>query len=184
LVVNEKRAGLKNLHLVNLLPTAIRPLPFYLHGLRAHRGPYTLRIPKSDTTHVGIGYLLPQALSRRLTDGRLPKGLRVAKLSAADLARIKTHWLRTEMRGETSWEHFLKTFDVKRQFSVDAASKGVELPLDVKKGEREDVMLLVRTGDLKRAPVGPLASLTLLQCTAAGEVLGGSTFVFKRRPMQ
>jgi hypothetical protein len=56
----------------------------------------------------------------------------------------------------------------------------LDLPVEIKAGAREDVMLLLRTGDLKTAPKGPLATLTLVQAAADGQVVGGSTFVFKR----
>jgi hypothetical protein len=39
LVTTEKRAGLKNLHVVNLLRDKVYPFPFYLHGVRAIRNP-------------------------------------------------------------------------------------------------------------------------------------------------
>jgi len=95
------------------------------------------------------------------------------------LKKIKQFWLEIEMRNESSWERFQATFDVSRQFSVDPRSKEVELPISVKANGREDFMLLVRSGALRRPSPAPLASMTVQQVSANGQVVGGSTFVFK-----
>ena len=89
LVTTEKRAGLKNLHLVNLLPSVIQPLPFYLHASRAIKGPYRLRIPALSHPEIRMSMLLSQALSKRLLAAELPKGLKATKLTAKDLALVK-----------------------------------------------------------------------------------------------
>jgi hypothetical protein len=178
LITAEKRAGLKNLHLVNLLPSAIRPLPFYLHGSRALKNSYLLRIPALAHRELSIGILLSQALSKRVMTA-LPKGLKATKLAGKDLAELKQYWLKKEMRSEASWERFLKTFDVSRQFNVDSRSNVADVPVSIKAGAREDIMLLIRSGQLKQIGPGPLATLTLQQTTASGEVVGGSSFVFK-----
>lgn len=180
LVTSEKRAGLKNLHLVNLLPSVIQPLPFYLHASRAIKGPYLLRIPALSHPEIQVGMLLSQALSKRLLAAALPKGLKTSKLTAKDLALVKAYWLQREMRSDATWERFLKTFDTSRTFSVDPRGKGVELPVTIKAGGREDIMLLIRSGELKKASSGALATLTLQQATVRGVVVGGSTFVFKK----
>jgi len=182
LVTTEKRVGLKNLHLVNLLPDALRPLPLYLYGSRAFDGSYLLRVPLLAHPALGLTMLLTKTLSAELKE--LPKGLKATKLSAKDLARLKQYALKQEMRSEAWWKRFLETFDMSRQFSVAAGSKGVELPVSVKAGKREDVMLLVRSGDLKGVKTDPLATLTLAQTTRAGKVVGGSTFVFKKIKLQ
>jgi hypothetical protein len=82
------------------------------------------------------------------------------------------------VRSEASWEQLLKTYDTTRIFSVDATSKGVELPLSIKSDASESVLLLVAAGKLK-AGAGPLAKFTLMQTTANRSLVGGSTFVFK-----
>jgi hypothetical protein len=179
LVTIEKRAGLKNLHLVNLLPSVIRPLPLYLHGTRGADNAYLLRIPALTHPELRIDFLFSKALSKRLAPAKLPKGLKATRFAATDLERLKQHWLQKEMRTEASWARFLESFDVKRQFSVDPRSKGIELPVSIEAGAREDVMLLIRSGELKRAESRAPARLTLQQTTARGEVVGGSTFVFK-----
>jgi hypothetical protein len=180
LVTNEKRAGLKNFHVINLLPNTLRPLPWYMHGSRALRDAYMLRIPALAHPQLRVDFFLSKALSKRLfAAAKLPKGLRVTKLAASDLAQLKQYWLKNEMRNDASWESLLKTFDVSQQFSVDPRSKGADLPVSIKAGAREDFMLLVRSGKLKPAERGSLAIFTLQQTNAQGEVVGGSTFVFK-----
>ena len=85
------------------------------------------------------------------------------------------------MRNEASWAAFLKTYDTTRSFSVDARSKGVELPFSVKAGAKEGIMLLMQTAKKLKAARGPLATLTLTQTTAdaSRRLVGGSTFVFQ-----
>ena len=84
------------------------------------------------------------------------------------------------MRSDAAWARFLKTFDVSRTFSVDPRSKGVELPVSIKAGGRENLLLLIRSGELKKTSSGALATVTLQQTTARGQVVGGSTFIFKK----
>jgi len=179
LVTTEKRAGLKNLHVVNLLPDTLHPFPFYLNDSRALQGPYLLLIPPLPHPEIGMSMLLSRALSKQMTAANLPKGLKAAKLAAKDLKRVREYWLKREVRSDASWERFLKTYDTTRSFSVDPRSKGVELPLSIKDNAREDIMFLFRTGKLARAPSGALAKLTLMQTTTRGILVGGSTFVFK-----
>ena len=181
LVTTEKRAGLKNVHVVNLLADTLHPIPFHLHGSAALRGAYLLRLPPLPHPELSLALLLPKAWSKRLTAAKMPKGLKAAKLPATQLNRIKDHWLKREVRSEASWAAFLKTYDTTRSFSLDARSKGVELPLSVKAGAKESIMLLMQTAKKFKAARGPLATLTLTQTTAdAGRrLVGGSTFVFQ-----
>ena len=179
LVTTEKRAGLKNLHVINLLPDTLHPFPFYLHDLRALQGPYLLLIPPLPHPEIGMGMLLSRALSKQITAANLPKGLKAAKLAARDLQRIKEYWVKREVRSDASWEGFLKTYDTTRSFSVDLRSKGVELPLSIKDNAWASIMFLFRAGKLARAAPGVLAKLTLMQTTTRRTLVGGSTFVFK-----
>ncbi|MFL6664396.1 MAG: WD40/YVTN/BNR-like repeat-containing protein [Rhizobacter sp.] len=178
LVTTEKRCGLKNLHLVNLLPNAIRPVPFHLHGARDFKSAYVFRIPPLAHPQVKVSLLLSKAAIEQL-GAELPAGLKVAKLAATDLARLREYWAKVEMRGDDWIERVLKSFDTTQQFSIDAQGKGVEMPVAIKPGAREDVMLLLRSGAVDPGKGEVLASWTLQQTTDKGEVVGGSTFVFR-----
>ncbi len=179
LVITEKRAGLKNLHLVNLLPDVIIPVQFYLHGSGALPSSYLLRIPPLPHPEVQMRILLSQTLSKRMPANNLPKGMKQEKLAPNDLNRIKGYWLKREVRSDASWDLFLKAYDTTRSFSVDAGSRGVELPLTIESKGRENIVILFQTGDLKKAAAGSLATLTLVQTTTLGSIVGGSTFVLK-----
>jgi hypothetical protein len=178
LVGLEKRVGVKNLHLVNLLPDTLHPIPFHLHASGRWPGPYRLRLPPPPRPPLGMGFLLSQALSKQLPTDQLPKGLAAVKLKATDLKRVRDYWLKREMRSAASWELLLKTYDTTRVFAVAAGSKGVELPLAIKPGASESVLLLLSAGKLK-ASSRPLVKFTLIQATPAGSVVGGSNFVLK-----
>ena len=179
LVTTEKRAGLKNLHLVNLLANAIQPLPLHLHASRSAAGKYKLAIPPLAAESLRVDFLFSKTLSKRFPASKLPKGLKATRLPAKDLERLKAFVLKQEMRREDAWQAFLKLFDTTRQFSVDARSKGVELPLTLKAGGHEQIALLARTGRLPPARGAALAKLTVIQSSDGGKPVGGSTFVFK-----
>jgi hypothetical protein len=123
--------------------------------------------------------LLSQTLSKRMPANNLPKGMKQEKLAPNDLNRIKGYWLKREVRSDASWDLFLKTYDTTRSFSVDARSRGVELPLTIESKGRENIVILFQTGDLKKAAASSLATLTLVQTTTQGSIVGGSTFVLK-----
>jgi hypothetical protein len=125
-----------------------------------------------------MGFLLSQALSRQLPADQLPKGLAALKLKATDLERVRDHWLQREQRSAASWEQLLKTYDTTRVFAVAAGSRGVELPLTIKAGGSESVLLLLSAGKLKVSSA-PLAKFTLIQATPTGSVVGGSNFVLR-----
>ena len=167
LVTTEKRAGLKNLHLVNLLANAIQPLPLHLHASRSAAGKYRLAIPPLGSDALRVDFLFSKTLSKRFPASKLPKGLKATRLPAKDLERLKAFVLKQEMRREDAWQAFLKLFDTTRQFSVDARSKGVELPLSLKVGGHEQIALLARTGKLPPARGAALAKLTVIQTIEA-----------------
>lgn len=174
LVTTEKRAGLRNLHLVNLLPDMAVPVFFHLHASRLLTGPYVLRLPppRADVT---LRVIVSMALSERLGTDNLPKGLRATRLAAADLDAIKGHWLRREMRTEAAWEQFLKRHDTTRAFGVDPRSTGaVEVPLTIRNKSGETMMLLFGAGTALRR--GQTAKVTLVQASREA-IIGGSTFV-------
>jgi len=179
LVTTEKRAGLKNLHLVNLQADAIQPLPLHLHASRSAAGKYRLAIPPLGSEALRVDFLFSKTLSKRFPASKLPKGLKATRLPAKDLERLKAFVLKQEMRREDAWQAFLKLFDTTRQFSVDARSKGVELPLSLKADGHEQIALLARTGRLPPARGAALAKLTVIQSVDGGVPVGGSTFVFK-----
>ena len=178
LVTSEKHAGLKNLHVVNLLPDTLYPFPFYLYASRVLRGPYILLVPPMPNPEIRMGMLLSKALSKRMTTTR-PRGLKVARLTSRDLEQLREHWLKREVRSDASWKELLRTFDTQRIFSVDPRSKAVELPLSIRANSRENIMLLFRPSKLIEPGPNVLATLTLMQLNASRNIVGGSTFVFK-----
>ena len=179
LVTTEKRVGVKNLHVVNLLPDATVPLPFHLYGSRGLQGSYLLKLPRLSRRHLKVGMLLPKILSERLPPDKLPRGMKTDKLDSTDLRRIKDHWLKREVRNVSTWEHFIATYDTERVFRVKSRSKGVELPVTIESDACETFMLLFRTGNLSTRKPKALGTLTLTQSSASGEIVGGSTFVLK-----
>ncbi len=177
LVTTEKRAGLKNLHLVDLLPNALRPLLLHAHGSAVRAKDQTLHIPASPRRDVRISMLLSVGLSERMMSQRL-SGLRTARLTAKDLEQLKVYWLEHETRTEESWDRILQTFDVSRQYSLGPRREAVDLPVTIDAGEREDVMFLIRTRDL--APGDETAAtFTVLQTGEDADIVGGSTYAFR-----
>jgi hypothetical protein len=183
LVTGEKRCGLRNLHLVDLMPDSLWPLPFHLHGSRAIRAGYLFRVPALAHGAPRVSMLLTKATSQALS-AQMPAGLKAAELAATDLARLQAHFMHTEMRSEAWWQRFLATYDVTQQYSSAAANKAVDVPLKIAARAREDVILLVRSAALGPAGAVGLPKLTLTQLTEQGKVVGGSTFVFRARKPQ
>jgi hypothetical protein len=177
LVTTEKHVALKNLHVVNLLADSLFPVPFYLYASRTLPGPYQLRIPVFASRNVSLGWLLSQTLSKNIGD-RPPRGVTAKRLPAADLERIKKHWLERELRDDASWREFQKTYDLNRIFTIDTHTNGVELPVAIKAGSRESMVLLFRS-DAVADGGKALGTLTIVQAAPQGQIVGGSTFVFK-----
>ena len=178
LVTTVKHVGLKNLHLVNLLPNIRILLPFYMHGSLIKEPSYRLIVPQLAHREIQMSMLLSQSLSKQIKTA-LPKGLKLEKFTAKDLKQVKEYWLKHELRSEKSWEIFLRTYDITRSFSVDTRSKRVELPLSIKSNTRESIILMFRAGELARVSPGILAKLTIVQTTTNNNIVGGSTFIFK-----
>ena len=180
LVTSEKRVGLKNLHLVNLLPSIIKPLSFHFYAAAELPGRYIVRIPRLVSPVLSVGFLLSQTVSGHLGDS-LPEGLTVAPLHASDVDAIKKRWLVDEGRSGESWDIFVRTYDTRRQFGVAKGMRELDLPVTIEPGSEERIVLLVRTGDLSHAsPTARLGAMTVLQTTERGQVVGGSTFIFRQ----
>jgi hypothetical protein len=177
LVTSEKRCGLKNLHLVNLLPDVPHPIPFHLYGSPSAKA-FRLRIPPLRHPAVSFGMLLPKVLSKRFAR-RPPAGLRSARFTAKDLELLRKYWVKGELRKEADWKRYIGKFDTTRLYAIDPRSKGVELPVSIAPKSHRDVLLVVRTVKPTTAGSKAPAMLTLVQATTRGYVVGGSTFVFK-----
>lgn len=177
LVTAEKRVGLKNLHVVNLLPDVFVPVPLYLYAPGVPRQRYVVRLPAVDHPALRVTMLFSKALSERAQSAEGLRGLTSSRFSAADLRRLERRWLGDEMRPPESWEELLGTYDVSRQYRVDRRAGQVDVPLGMRSGGREQILLLARGS----ADLGPdsLARASVQQLTTRGELVGGSTFVFK-----
>lgn len=177
LVTGEKRVGLKNLHVVNLVPDVFVPIPLYLYASGLRRRRYIVRLPSFDHPDMRVTMLFSKALSKRVQRTEGLRGLTSIRFSNADLSRLKRRWISDEMRPEESWEQLLKTYDLSRQYRVDRRVGLVDLPVGPKAGGREEIILLARGAAQPRSE-SP-ARDTVQQLTTKGEVVGGSTFVFK-----
>ena len=66
LVTGEKRVGLKNLHLVNLLPSVFVPIHIDLWASKLAAFRYIVRLPSFDHPDLGVTMLFSKALSKRV----------------------------------------------------------------------------------------------------------------------
>ena len=177
LVTGEKHVGLKNLHIVDLLPDTFAPIPLSLYASAGRDDPYVLRLPAVDDADLSLGVLFSKATSRRL-QAKPPRGLTSAKLSTADLARIKERWVADELGSEKSWRQVLRTYDVTRQFRVSRRSGYAEVALALKPGGVERILLLPKVATTRKRK--PPTRVSFQQLTTGGEVVGGSTFVLRQ----
>jgi hypothetical protein len=178
LVTSEKHVGLKNLHVVNLLPDVFVPIPLYLYASSALRRRYEVRLPSFELAGVDVTMLFSNALSARVQATEGLTGLTSTDFSASDLEQLQRYWIGREMRPQATWAQLLKTFDVKRQYRVGRKPGFVDVPLGMRAGSREEIILLARGPAKGRRQAGPRRA-TVQQLTTKGEVVGGSTFVFK-----
>jgi len=112
--------------------------------------------------------LLSKTLSKK-ADG--VRGLTGARFSAADLKRLRRRWIEDEMRPESSWADLVKTFDTTRRYTVSRSAGHVDLPLTIRRGRREQILLLATGTGQER--------LVVQQLTTKDEIVGGSTFLLR-----
>jgi hypothetical protein len=177
LVTSEKHVGLKNLHIVNLLPTIFIPIRLRLFATAESTLRYLLRLPSFDHPDLRLSLLFPKALSRRV-QAHPVKGLTSSKFAAADLARLKRRWLGEDLQSEESWADLVKTYDLTRHFRVNKRSVEVDVPLRLKAGAGDEIMLLARGTDRPKSEEP--ARFAIQQVTTTGQLAGGSTFVFRQ----
>ena len=179
LVTTEKHVGLKNLHLVNLLPTVFVPIKLYLFASGVGRQRYQVRLPGFVRAGIDVSMLFSRALSKRVQRLEDLRGLTSSAFSEKELAILQEHWLEREMRPEASWRQFLKAFDVTREYRVERTAEFVDVPLSIRPGGSEEIVLLAR-GPARGGRLGDPVRVAVQQLTSKGELVGGSTFVFRR----
>ena len=176
LVTTEKHIGLKNLHVVDLLPAVFLPVKLYLFASAVRRQRYQVRLPSFEGAGLDVSLLFSRALSKRVQQSEDLRGLRGSAFPEKELRQLKEHWLEREMRPTDSWTRFEKTFDVTREYRIHAKAEFVDVPLTIRPGESEEMVLLAR-GSLERS--AETIRVAVQQLTAKGELVGGSTFVFR-----
>jgi hypothetical protein len=170
LVPNERRAGLKNLHVINALPGTYHGTPLIFHP--ALQGASSLRLLPAANLAVGVGLLLPKAASPKGAKAaaaalRRPNepttGFKVAKPAAALIAG-----LRASIASLDAWD-LSKIYQLVPG-AKEASLAGVKLPAA---GLRALVVVSVPSG----AKPGS-SNFTWLQ-EEAGRIVGGSTYVVR-----
>ena len=154
LVVNEKRAGLKNLHVVDAAPGTA---PWRAIDLYGGSSPMAAIRLVASVRASNAGILLPRSLAPGLT------GLVEKRPTQAQVRALK----------ETLEREVVAALDTNRIYSLSEGLSG-----------RLDGLTFTRTGFtaavlLPAAARGASRTLTILQEDAAGAVGGGSTFVVR-----
>ena len=157
LVVNEKRAGLKNLHVVDAAPGTVTWRAIDLYGGSSPMAAIRL-VASVRASNAGI--LLPRSLAPRLT------GLVLKTPTQAQVRALK----------ETLDREVVAALDTNRIYSLTEGLSG-----------RLDGLTFTRSGFtaavlLPAAARGASRTLTILQEDVAGAVGGGSTFVVRGSP--
>ena len=177
LVTNEKRIGLKNLHLVNVI-AGIVAVPFQFFAAKGIKKPYRIEIGSAKLNAVTYGIILPKDFSKKLkTEGPL-KGVKAAKLTATDLTRLKEQFLGKELRDERYYNDFLQNYDLQNVLSIDKNEKGFQFNavLNAKEPLRAFVVFKATEN-----AVGMIGSFNIMQYDSNGKLSGGSTFVVRRK---
>ncbi len=178
LITSEKHIGLKNLHIVNLLPTTLLPIRLRLFAPAESTSRYLLRLPSFNNSDVRLSVLLPKALSRQMQGSSKPRGLTSSVFSDRDRKRLKTRWIGDETRSDESWEELIKTYDMGRQYRVSSRTTEVDVPLRLEPGGSDEIMLLAR-GVATPQSDEPWR-YTVQQVATTGEIAGGSTLIFRQ----
>jgi hypothetical protein len=136
-----------------------------------------MRLPWLDHPGVRLSMLFSKALSKRVQKLEGLRGLTSARFSDADLKRLQRRWLEDEMRTKESWDELVKTFDLTRQYRVGRTAEHVDLPLTIRAGGREQLLLLATGTDNQ---TDSLPRYVIQQLTTRGDLIGGSTFIFRQ----
>jgi hypothetical protein len=160
LVANERRVGLKNLHVVNAIPGAGRWAPFRFCGDAGKL--HTVRWLPSAVTGWTVGLVLQKAAQKKLK----VNGFKQKKLTRAQLQALQ------ERLGDQAVK-----FDTGGVYVLTSPARGgvLEHLKLLKDGLRAALWLA------PAANAGAPGRLTVVQ-EAAGSVVGGSTFVLRAVP--
>ena len=180
LVSNEKRVGLKNLHIVNIPPAAPFGTVLRFYGASANKS--TIRFQPSNVKGWRIGVILPKshaATIQRNVAGR-PKG--GARRTAAPSVLKEGGWhSSTPNRSVLKMlkEHFgseLNKFDTSTILNLDNPAKGGAIP-EFPASESGLAILLIFTAP---ARVQEAVTFNIIQ-QEDQQVVGGNTFVLRVR---
>jgi hypothetical protein len=163
LVPNEKRAGLKNLHIVDPPPAApYATLIQFFPGLERLQ---SIRIVPDSVSGGSVGLILPKATKSQ------SQGIKVTKPTAAQLAALREKFARN-----------LGSYDVTRQYTLaNIKEAGVLSGLAIPKGGLRALMLI-------SAPKSGAMQFSVIQEESqrdarvpGNRIVGGSTFVIARK---
>lgn len=174
LVQNEKRVGLKNLHVVNIPPATTLWATLDFHSLQ---GLSAIRVIGTRESGAGLGFLLPKSVAPPAGTKSSKKAAKKAAATAPKLDGFVVSKTTDQMI--KSLKELLPNeaakFDLTRLYALDKQAKGggvipgIKIP---KNGLRAAVLLTAPT------KTDTFATFSVVQ-EESGKVVGGSTFVLR-----
>ncbi len=161
LVPNERRAGLKNVHVIDIPALAVFGTPLEFHrGLRTTQ---TIRFIAEANTPLGIGLLLPQSRTAPAREIEL-RGFARTRPSATVLRAL---------RGQRPGE--IEGWDLTRLYTLDSRAGGGSLvDVPVPKAGLKILLVVTAPSRIRQEPF----KFTVVQ-EEEGQIVGGSTFVVR-----
>ncbi len=169
LVTNEKRAGLKNLQVVDLLPDEPSIVDFHLYSKEKI---LKLKLSNRPPKNFLINLVLPKLPMKEIIENKRFDGLTPTKIKPAYREKILNYFKEIEYREAAFIKEIEDTFDLETSLQVNADAKRVELWSTLTKGALRVLLILSAQTASKRG-----GAFSIIQTSAQDEVRGGCTFV-------
>lgn len=168
LVPNEKRVGLKNLHLVNVVPGVISGIPFHFFDEFARVN--QVFIDSRKLINAEIGLVFQNAVSQKLLEKKKFDGFKVAKMPDRNIELLKKQFIDKEFKASAIVAKDFDLYDFKNVFFISDI-KAAAL-LDIPKAGVHAMVTVSMTGNVRGESV-----FSIVQTDKEKNITGGSTFV-------
>lgn len=171
LVTKEKRAGLRNLHVVNLLPDEPAVIDFYFHGNIEDL--ITIGFSKDAwLKDLQLEILLPKKSFDAILKNKSLEGFTTVKFDKTLAKRVQNNFVEREHRTNDYMKSLTTELDWSRSVRLDPAARKLAISkLALPKGKLR-ALLVINPGKQSRQ-----GSFSVVQYNSKGEISGGSTFV-------
>jgi hypothetical protein len=180
LVPNEKRVGLKNLHIVDPPPGTTYGTKLSFFSVSGKKS--TVRIPPSSVKDWKIGMILPKTHAA-VIDGKVAGRAKRARGAAAAAAAVNSQGWQSSAPSrallktlDESFGKELKEYDVSKVYNLSDPAKGAAIQNFAASKSGTTVLLILTAPEKLQEP----ATFHIVQ-EEDGHIVGGNTFVLRAR---